>query len=534
LKKPFITPRLRAALLAAVLACGPWGVAPMAQVRLPALGEAAAVDFSVSTERQVGDQIMRQIRVDPDYMDDPVLLEYLRSVFDPLVAAARRLGNITDEIDTQFAWEPFLVRDRTVNAFALPGGYMGVNLGLIAVTGSSDELAAVLGHELSHVTQRHIARGIANAKETTLLSMAGMILGVLAASRAGSVDGTQAAVVGSQAAAAQQQLNFSRDVEREADRVGFAVLTEAGYSPAGMASMFEKLEAANRMNDTGAFPYLRSHPLTVERISEARARANRGGKPPGDPLEHLLMAARARVLREPGADALRHQQERLNAAPLAGDDASVFDQRLAALYGGALAASMLRESALAQSAVDKALELLRNRVPVPVQALRSVRLLQAQVWLADGKAAQAAKLLASMDEQPVSRPLLLLRAQAALDMWQAKAAGAADGLKQSSEDLLTWVSVHRQDPLAWTALALATDAQGQKLRSLRAQAEARAALGDLPGAIDRLRAAQDLTRSGADNDFIEASVVDARLRDLQTQRRQLEADLRKRQLALAG
>src|SRR5205085_11900638 len=123
----------------------------------------------------------REIRIDPDYIDDPLLLEYVQSVWDPLVAASRRLGNITADIDQRFTWQPFLVRDPTVNAFALPGGYVGVHLGLIAITATRDELAAVLGHELSHITQRHIARSIASSKRQSILGMASLPLGLLAA-----------------------------------------------------------------------------------------------------------------------------------------------------------------------------------------------------------------------------------------------------------------------------------------------------------------------------------------------------------------
>jgi len=112
------------------------------QVRLPSLGESASDEMSVSAERRLGEQIMREARRDPDYLDDPVLLEYLQSVWNPLVHAARELGNITPDIDANFPFEAFLVRDRTVNAFALPGGYVGVNLGLINLTASADEQAA--------------------------------------------------------------------------------------------------------------------------------------------------------------------------------------------------------------------------------------------------------------------------------------------------------------------------------------------------------------------------------------------------------
>ena len=205
--------RLGPALLAAAL-LGTALLAPMssAQVRLPSLGESASDEVTVAAEKRLGEQVMREIRRDPAYLDDPVLLAYLQSIWQPLVAAARQRGELSADIDTVFAWESFLVRDRSVNAFALPGGYVGVHLALIALTGSADELASVLAHELSHVTQRHIARSIVSSQRQGLLAMAGLILGVIAASRSNSVDAAQAAIVGSQAAAAQGQLNFSRDM----------------------------------------------------------------------------------------------------------------------------------------------------------------------------------------------------------------------------------------------------------------------------------------------------------------------------------
>src|SRR5438105_12752861 len=171
--------------------------------QLRALGDTASEDFGIGTERKLGDQIMREIRRDPDYSDDPVLLEYLQSVFQPLVVAARQRGEIGPDLDQRFAWEPFLVRDRSVNAFALPGGYIGVHLGLIAMTSTRDELASVLAHELSHITQRHIARGIANSKRQSLIGVAATILGILAASRSNSVDGAQAVIATGQAASIQ-------------------------------------------------------------------------------------------------------------------------------------------------------------------------------------------------------------------------------------------------------------------------------------------------------------------------------------------
>ncbi len=240
-KAPTATPaprrhRLGAAVLAALMSASSllpaWAQAPAAApanpVRLPALGEGASADLSVNQERRIGDAILREGR--------------------------RERGDIEPDVDQAFAWEIFLINDRSVNAFALPGGYVGVHLGLIALTTTPDALASVLAHELTHVTQRHIARSIAPQQQASLLAVAGLLLGVLAASRASttssSIDGANAAIMGGQAAAIQTQLNFTRAMEREADRVGFGLLADAGYNTNGMAQMFEKLAFANRINDT--------------------------------------------------------------------------------------------------------------------------------------------------------------------------------------------------------------------------------------------------------------------------------------------
>ncbi len=283
---------------------------------------------------------MREIRRDPDYLDDPVLLEYLQSIWQPLVEAARQRGDITPDIIAAFAFEAFLVRDRSVNAFALPGGYVGVHLGLINLTASADELASVLAHELTHVTQRHIARSVTTNQRQSLLALAGLILGVLAASKGNSPDAAQAAILGGQAAAVQGQLNFSRDMEREADRVGFSVLREAGFSPAGMARMFEKLDYANRLNDSGAYPYLRSHPLTTERIAEAQSRLGTG--------PCALTSTAAGSPADAGALARADGPHRAGAPPLAGSGqgAQQLGRRAA---GGALRAACSRRCSCAIS-----------------------------------------------------------------------------------------------------------------------------------------------------------------------------------------
>ncbi len=506
--------------LAALLACSLALALPaQAQVRLPALGESGSDDLSISAERQLGLEIMRQARSDPALLDDPVLLAYVQSLWQPLVAAARQRGDITAATDDLFAWELFLVLDRSVNAFALPGGFVGVHLGLINLTQTPDQLASVLAHELAHVTQRHIARRISVQQTSTLLSLATILLGVLAASRANNADMANAAIMGGQGVAAQGQLNFSRDMEREADRIGFGLLASAGFAPEGMAGMFERMDNATRMSDNNAFPYLRSHPLTIERISEARSRTLVAGSGPSGssrpPLLHALMQARARVLMDSSAQGLQR---------LSGETSSPeLTDQLGALYAGAFSQSLRGEHARADALASEALALARKAPAREPEAEQALQLLQVQLRLAARDAAGALKLLDALpagEGALARRPALQLRAQAALDLHRQQPVQAAGELRYSIEALQIWLADHPQDAFAWQLLSSTTEAAGLQLRSLRAGAEARAVLGDLNGAIDRMRAAQAYGRSASPQDFIEGSVIDVRLRELMAERRE--------------
>ncbi|MBL8324733.1 MAG: M48 family metalloprotease [Rubrivivax sp.] len=504
--------------------------------RLPALGDAGSEELTLGEERRIGEQIMREARRDPAWLDDPVLLAYIQSLWQPLVEAARKRGDIDAGIDSQFRWEIFLLRDRAVNAFALPGGYVGVHLALIAITGNRDKLASVLAHELSHVTQRHIARSVGNASRTSMLALAGLLLGVLSASRSNNIDVANAAIMGSQGAAMQGQLNFSREMEREADRIGYGVLADAGFATGGMAQMFERLQGNAAVADSGAFPYLRTHPLTVERISEARNRVLLAGatQTPRATLLHALMQSRARVLMDRTAQALQRLAGGATASP-----API--ERVAALATGALAQAQLGHGVAAEELAVQALRLART-VPVAERepaAERVLWLLQAECRLASGDGAGTWRLLEDGDPAPAApgtpgtlfaagsdRSVLTLRAQAALKWHERDPRAATDAVRISTEALQTWLAEHGQDAGGWELLALTADALGQRLRSMRASAEARAAQGDLAGAIDRLRAAQAMARTGSD--FIDASIIDTRLRQLLEERRQLALEARQR------
>ena len=522
-----------------------------AQNNLPALGDSAAGDFSLSTERHLGDAIMRDIRRDPDYLDDPILLEYLQSLWQPLLAAAKVRGDLGEDLSERFPYQPFLVRDPSVNAFALPGGYMGVHLGLMAITQTRDELASVLAHEMTHINQRHIARGFASSRQQSLISIAATILGVIAATQSGGGDAAGALITSGQAVGIQGRLNFSRDMEREADRIGSSVMASAGFDPAGMASMFERLQKASRLNDSGNFPYLRSHPLTTERIGEARARVEAGEAGStavlpavvlvtgsmATPLEHTAALARARVLMDVRVESLQRWQ-RVDAESPAGE-ATRADQ-FANAYSAALASSLLRDWSRADASIKKALDLSLGGaapaastsevvLPPDRRAVRAVLLLATESQLQRGDALRAQATLARLIKPaagPVaaeatitSRPVMLLAAQIALALNTSK---NDEALRQISEQLQTWVARYPSDPEAWAMLGRVSAQFGWGLRSLRAEAESHYAMGDLRGAIDRLRAGQNLARSSQGTaDFVESSVIDSRLRVIEAQRKQL-------------
>ena len=495
--------------LSVAIGCSP-AQAQTSAARLPHIGDGNSM--SVAQERKLGETIMRQIIPDPDYLDDPVLVDYLQDIWGSLRESAKQLGNLTPELEESYGWQLFLVRERSVNAFALPGGYMGVHLGLVAVVSSRDELAAVLAHELSHITQRHIARMQDSQGRQTPWLIASILLGVVAASK--SPDAANAMIMGGTASAAQSQLNFSRDMEREADRLGYGVMTNAGFEPQGVVSMFQKLAQASRLNDSGGYPYLRSHPLTTERIGDMQSRMGvnaNDSKPVALTLSHAMLSARARAL-------MSKRSEEIQGLVLAYENDSEPDRSLASraglLYAAVMAYTEQRQAGKAIQTVNKLLALTADDPPAHAVAR----------WLAADTARRMGKpneCLAMLKDLPASRSQLLLQTS-------CKVASTDPALAaQASDQLQLWLAEHPTDALAWEVSAQAYAQQGQRLRALRAEAEAKAVRLDEAAAIDRLRAAQtlvgELTRKGQLDlgGQQESSIIDARLRTLEARRREL-------------
>lgn len=255
---------------------------------LPDLGNAGGAVISNSQEYQLGRMIMRQLRESGALLDDPVVDEYVQ-------ALGQRLSSRAHEGQHQFNF--FVVRDPRINAFALPGGFIGIHHGLVLAADNESELASVLAHEIAHVTQKHIARMIESSGQTSLMTTAAILAAVIlgGATGAGS-DALQAAIAVAQGTAIQSQINFTRSNEYEADRVGIDILAAAGFDPRAVGSFFETLSRYNGLAGKRVPEFLQTHPVTSERIAEARNRAALLATPDLPPsLEFELVKARLRV-----------------------------------------------------------------------------------------------------------------------------------------------------------------------------------------------------------------------------------------------
>jgi predicted Zn-dependent protease len=450
---------------------------------LPDLGEAARSEFSPQLERKIGERIFNEIRLrEPSYVDDAEINDYLNRLGSRLVAAS---PNPT--VDCQF----FAIRDNTVNAFAMFGGFIGVNTGTLLTAQSESELAGVLAHEISHVTQNHLARQIAREKQNSIATMIAMAVGVLAARSNSQV--ASAAIASAQAGSIQSQLAYSRDFEREADRMGYQTLASAGYNVRGMGDFFGRLQQAGRVYENNAPVYLRSHPLTVERISDMQNRAD--GSPyrqVADSVDFHLVRARIRVQASGAREAVGDFGTQLREKKYASEAAT--------RYGLAYSLLRAKEVAAAQREVEA---LLALKLSSPMIAG-----LAAETRLASGD--QAGALLIYRDalqRYPQSRALVYGYAEALL---------AAGQYEQGQRFLDAQLPLYASDYRLYGLQARTFALTGKRLQQHRAQAEFYLLQGQLGPAVEQLQFAQQAT----DGSFFEQSAVDARLREL----RKLQAE----------
>lgn len=451
---------------------------------LPRLGDAAADELSPATERRIGEAIMRDFNRERVVLDDVEVTEYVNRLATALTDTPAASG---------YSFEFFLIKESQINAFAMPGGFIGVHTGLIVASQTESELASVLAHEMGHVTQRHIARQLAKQRQTSVLSMASLVLAALAAR-----SNPQAAMGAVAMAGGAQQsimLGFSRDAEREADRVGIETLRDAGFDPNGMVAFFGRLQQASRVYESNAPSYLRTHPLTSERMADLQARIHESRyKQRADSVEFQLSRAKLRALTDITVDGLKVARTQLERQLR---DKTTGDER-AAWYGISIAALAQRDFPAAERALGEA----RKRLPAGHPFFER---LAADIKLQSGDPRGAAAIaLAGTQRFPESRALVHMRAQALID---SKDFAASVSYLQEQLD------IYRADPTLWRLTALAQGAQGRTAEAHRASAEEYALLGGWLAAIEQLRLAQ---RAGT-LDFYTASRVDSRLKELQAQ-----------------
>nr|WP_292935725.1 M48 family metalloprotease [Noviherbaspirillum sp.] len=454
---------------------------------LPSLGDTERGELSPLMERKLGEQIMRDIRRDRDYLDDAPLLEYLNNFGSGLVAARPEARG---EAGYDFFF--FAVRDPMLNAFALPGGFIGVHSALILAAQNESELASVMAHEIGHVAQRHIARMLGKQRQDALIPLASAVLAALAARS--NPDASAALLMGGQGMALQRQLNFSRDAEREADRIGLQILREAQFDTSGMIAFFGRMQNATRSYTDAAPAYLRSHPLTTERIADIQARIrDQPYRQHADSIDFYLIRSRVRVLQDPSPQGLLDAEVAFEKQL----QQKARMQIIAAKYGQALVA-------LRQGAPAKAQELLKDvYAAMSPSGTQSPILtgLSIEIKLAANKSAEALKEAeAARTKYPLSRGIAQQYADALI---------AADHLDDAIGYLRDQAQLYRQEPKVQEQLAKAYAAQGKQALQHIALAESYALSGSMPAAIDQL----GIARRSSDASFYDQAVIDARERE---------------------
>ncbi|MDZ7828167.1 MAG: M48 family metalloprotease [Halofilum sp. (in: g-proteobacteria)] len=469
-----------AALLAFTLA------APVtADTRLPDIGNPVDQVLSPQDEALIGRDMFARARQRMDLNEDPQIAGYID-----------RLGNrLAGEIggDPVNGYTFFVVQDARINAFAAPGGYIGINSGLFLRARNESQLAGVMAHEIAHVSQRHIARAFAAGSRNQYKTVAAIVAGLLLGGQVG-----QAAMLGGIASEAQRQINYTRSNEYEADRIGIRVLADAGFQPQGMTGFFEILRQEAGASAEAVPEYLRTHPLSANRIAEASARAEQMGDSTAlraDSLEFHLMQARLEILtaRDPQSLYGRWSMERMPETEYA---------RTARRYGLALLETRLGETG---SAIER-LQALRQRHPDNLHVGLALA----------GALAEAGRVIEALETWDHLAAIYPRRYPIAAEGGELllRADRAADAIELLTDYIRNG---ERPDPGAWRRLAEAAEAAGQTARSHEALGEYYARTDRFDRAIQQFRIALDAARP----DSPEAKRLDSRLEQVRDEQRAL-------------
>jgi len=481
-----LTPNLLAqSYVEPVLTGKPYEAPRSVDLSLPDLGDVSQTVLTPLDERRIGEQIMRDIATSDEVVQDVEIIDYLNNLGNRLVLASS---------DKQQKFNFFVVQDNSINAFAMPGGIIGVHTGLILATNSESELASVLGHEVGHVTQHHMARMLASQKYDMFKNIAGIALALLVA-RANPELATGALTTAS-AVGVQNQLDYTRDHEREADRVGLQILDNGGFDVRAMPAFFTTLQRGTRFAEGGAPSFLRTHPLTSERIADVSNRVSQMTyRQVQDSVEFQYV--RAKLIANSGS---------------AGTNIEVFEQNIrehrysneAAEHFGLAVAYMLKN---ASPQAEKEVTWLKKNAPKHAM----IENLSARLQVIANNPQQAAnQYAAALKLYPDNRALIYGYADHFLAIKQADNAVKLVKEKQG---------LYPNDAKFYDVLAKAYTMQNKLLLGYQAQGEAYFRRYDLTRAIEQM----ELAVKANDGDFYQKSIVEARLTEL----RRMQGDAKK-------
>lgn len=448
---------------------------------LPDLGDVSQAVLTPLQERQIGQQSMLEIRASRQFLSDPEINDYLNQLGYRLVENSAEPG---------LGFEFFALNDYSINAFAMPGGFVGVNAGLLLTAQSESELASVLAHEISHVTQHHLARMIEGQQGDSLISMATIAIAILAART--NPQASEAAIVSTQARSIQRQLNFTRTYEEEADRIGLQLLQKSGFNTHAMPEFLERLQNSTRLLEGNAPNYMRTHPITSDRIAEID---NRVQQQPyrliPDSISFQLVRTKLIAAQKTSPEAITYFSDALGAQN--------FGNPIAQRYG--LVSALLRNNEIERAAQE--LAILRKQAQGSQVARNNpmIETLAGQVKRA-GKndVATLAFYRTAVQNFPQHRALIY---------------DYADLLLQNNQPEITvkllaeQITRHPSDTTLYDLQARAYAMQGKTLEQHQAQAYSYAWQGNLYAAMEQLEMAKQ-----AGGSFYQLSTIESDLREL--------------------
>jgi predicted Zn-dependent protease len=443
---------------------------------LPELGDVSQTVLTPLQEQAIAEQILREVAISDDVVQDVEITAYLQALGTRLVS---------NSPDSQLKFNFFVVQDNSINAFAMPGGVVGVHTGLLLAASSESELASVLGHEIGHVTQHHLARMLASQKYDTFKNIAGIALALLVARANPQL--ASGALTTASAVGMQNQLDYTREHEREADRIGLQILDSGGFDVRAMPAFFTTLQRGTRFAEGGAPSFLRTHPLTSERIADVANRVEQMSyRQVPDSVEFQYV--RAKLLANKG---------------VVETNIAVFEQNIrehrytneaAEHYG--LAVAYMRKNSLAQA--EKEIAWLKKNASQHAM----IENLSVRLQVANNNPQLAAKQYASaLKLYPDNRALIYGYAEHFLAI---KRADSAIKLIKEKQNLYSY------DAYFYEILAKAYTMQHKVLLSYQAQGEAYFRKYDLARAIEQM----ELAAKASDGDFYQISIVEARLKEL--------------------